>query len=129
MGGRLPSNKAMSKTYGVAAETVRQALDVLRREGLISTQSTRGTFVIRQHGKTAEQDAGALQGQVSQLRDEVHQLAGRIESLEPDGVRAALERVELNLIDLYGKLGFDYPREDAEDAGSSSKAAAHGNRT
>ena len=29
-GDRLPSNRLMSEQYGVAAETLRQALDVLR---------------------------------------------------------------------------------------------------
>ena len=48
-GDRLPSNRLMSEQYGVAAETLRQALDVLRGEGLIATQSTRGTFVLRKH--------------------------------------------------------------------------------
>ena len=36
-------------------------------------------------------------------------------------------RIEVNLIDLYGKLGFDYPRGEAGEkqrAGTGSKAAA-----
>jgi DNA-binding GntR family transcriptional regulator len=46
-GERLKSNRALSEQYGVAAETIRQALDVLRQEGLIASQSTRGTYVLR----------------------------------------------------------------------------------
>lgn len=128
-GGRLPSNKAMSESYGVAAETIRQALEVLRREGLIGTQSTRGTFVLRERSETERQDAEALQQQVSGLRDEVHDLTAQVETLKSADVRAALERLELNLIDLYGKLGYDYPREgSAEDGESSATVAAHGKR-
>ena len=50
-GDRLSSNRLLSEQYGVAAETLRQALDVLRGEGLIATQSTRGTFVLRKSGE------------------------------------------------------------------------------
>jgi GntR family transcriptional regulator len=46
-GDRLPSLPAMSATYRSAAETVRRALGRLRDEGLVATQSTRGTFVLR----------------------------------------------------------------------------------
>lgn len=46
-GDRLPSLPAMSATYSSAAETVRRALGRLRDEGLVATQSTRGTFVLR----------------------------------------------------------------------------------
>ena len=46
-GSRLPSNRDLSEHYHVAAETIRQALDVLRGGKLIATQSTRGTYVLR----------------------------------------------------------------------------------
>lgn len=106
-GEKLPSNKAMAKTYGVAAQTVREALDVLRREGLINTQSTRGTFVISRRSKAPQ----------PQSRAEGGPLADRVESLE------------LNLADLYGKLGFEYPRDGAAlDEDTSSVAVAHGKR-
>ena len=47
-GDRLPSNKAMAEAYQSAPETIRRALGVLRDEGLTATQSTRGTFVLRE---------------------------------------------------------------------------------
>jgi GntR family transcriptional regulator len=47
-GDRLPSNKAMAETYQSAPETIRRALSALREEGLTATQSTRGTFVLRE---------------------------------------------------------------------------------
>jgi DNA-binding GntR family transcriptional regulator len=37
----------MSQEYSSASETVRRALRVLRDEGLVATQATRGTFVLR----------------------------------------------------------------------------------
>ncbi|MFF7138934.1 winged helix-turn-helix domain-containing protein [Streptomyces sp. NPDC008196] len=44
-GQRLDGNAKMAERYGVAAMTIRSALDVLRREGLIVSQQGRGTFV------------------------------------------------------------------------------------
>ncbi|MZD56402.1 GntR family transcriptional regulator, partial [Streptomyces sp. SID5606] len=36
-GGRLPGERRLAENFGVSRETVRQALDVLRRDGLLST--------------------------------------------------------------------------------------------
>ena len=47
-GDRLPSLPAMCAEYRSASETVRRALRKLRDEGLVATQSTRGTFVLRE---------------------------------------------------------------------------------
>lgn len=42
---RLPSLEALMAEFGVARVTVRQAIDLLAREGLVSPQQGRGTFV------------------------------------------------------------------------------------
>ncbi|MFI6663235.1 GntR family transcriptional regulator [Streptomyces sp. NPDC050523] len=44
-GQRLDGNAKMAERYGVAAMTIRHALGILRREGLIVSQQGRGTFV------------------------------------------------------------------------------------
>jgi GntR family transcriptional regulator len=44
-GARLPSEQALMDTYGVARGTVRDAVDLLRGEGLVRTEHGRGTFV------------------------------------------------------------------------------------
>lgn len=44
-GARLPSLLALVDEFDVARVTVRQAVDVLRREGLLSPEQGRGTFV------------------------------------------------------------------------------------
>ena len=43
-GYRLPSENELVETHGVSRSTVRQALDQLERDGLISRQRGRGTF-------------------------------------------------------------------------------------
>ena len=46
LGDKLPSLDALVAEFGVARLTVRQAMDLLAREGLVSPQQGRGTFVI-----------------------------------------------------------------------------------
>ncbi|MCE5308345.1 MAG: GntR family transcriptional regulator, partial [Acidobacteriales bacterium] len=41
----LPPERILCEQYGVSRMTLRQAFDVLNREGLIETQRGRGTFV------------------------------------------------------------------------------------
>jgi GntR family transcriptional regulator len=47
-GDKLPSLPEMLQTYTSAYETIRRAIGKLRDEGLVATQGTRGTFVLRQ---------------------------------------------------------------------------------
>lgn len=44
-GAKLPSIEALMREFDVARVTVRQAVDLLAREGLLSPQAGRGTFV------------------------------------------------------------------------------------
>lgn len=44
-GDRLPSQPELASRYGVARETVKAALRLLRNEGLIVSQQGSGTFV------------------------------------------------------------------------------------
>jgi GntR family transcriptional regulator len=45
VGEKLPSLEALAQEFGVARLTVRQAVDLLTRDGLVSPQQGRGTFV------------------------------------------------------------------------------------
>lgn len=45
-GAKLPTERELSDRFGAARNTVRQILDVLEREGTVSRQVGRGTFVI-----------------------------------------------------------------------------------
>lgn len=45
VGQKLPSLEALVEEFGVARVTVRQAIELLAREGLVSPQQGRGTFV------------------------------------------------------------------------------------
>ncbi len=73
---RLPAQREMAERYGVAAETLRKALDVLAREGIVSAGSTRGTFVLKVPG---EPEPSA---EYQQLATELNRLADRLDALE-----------------------------------------------
>ncbi|GAB7049098.1 GntR family transcriptional regulator [Catenuloplanes indicus] len=76
-GQRLPSEKDLHDQYGLARETIRRSLAVLRQEGLIEVRHGHGTFVV---------DAPALvelrPGDVvtSQAAVEVTRASGEVES-------------------------------------------------
>jgi DNA-binding GntR family transcriptional regulator len=46
VGGRMPSEKDLHDEFGLARETIRRALGVLRTEGLIDVRHGHGTFVV-----------------------------------------------------------------------------------
>jgi len=51
-GARLPTLDELVKEFDVARVTVRQAVDVLARDGLVSPQRGRGTFVTQRKAGT-----------------------------------------------------------------------------
>ena len=44
-GSRLPANKSLASEFGVSRVTIRQAVDLLVRDGIIEAQQGRGTFI------------------------------------------------------------------------------------
>ncbi|MGR6913630.1 GntR family transcriptional regulator [[Actinomadura] parvosata] len=83
VGERLPARRQLAQRYSVAVETIRRALDELAREGVISTQSTRGTYVV----KTPDQpepspDLQQLISDVRQLTERMKTLEARVKDLE-----------------------------------------------
>lgn len=101
-GDRLPSLPTMTATYGSAAETVRRALAKLREEGLVATQSTRGTFVLRE---VAEPRPGADRGQFeAALRDVEDRLTKRIDG-EIAKLREELEYTQAQVLALSEQAG------------------------
>ncbi|MFF0149503.1 GntR family transcriptional regulator [Amycolatopsis sulphurea] len=44
-GDQLPSEREMVETYGVSRPTIREAVDMLRAEGLVTSEHGRGVFV------------------------------------------------------------------------------------
>ena len=46
LSGKLPSEKTLSQEYGIAVNTVRKSLALLREEGLIQTDRGWGSYVV-----------------------------------------------------------------------------------
>lgn len=79
-GDRLPANRILSRRYESSMATIRQAIDVLRGEGLVETQSTRGTFVLRAGGEPSQFDVAMAR--MDALAEEVRQLQERFALVE-----------------------------------------------
>ncbi|MGP9810533.1 GntR family transcriptional regulator [Rhodopseudomonas sp. NSM] len=47
-GMRLPANEALAEEFGVSRVTIRQAVELLARDGLLEAQQGRGTFITGQ---------------------------------------------------------------------------------
>lgn len=84
-GSKLPTERELSESFGAARNSVRQALDALVREGAVTRQVGRGTFVIRR--ASVDRAPGAIASGLS-LQEilEVRLL------LEPQIARLVIER-------------------------------------
>jgi len=81
-GDRLPPLRDLAAGYGVAVETVRAALDELRREGVVQSRSTRGTYVLRTPSSgTPPSEYGIVMGRIDDLAEEVRRLRAEVAEL------------------------------------------------
>ncbi|MFI1510112.1 GntR family transcriptional regulator [Streptomyces sp. NPDC020597] len=86
-GQRLDGNAKMAERYGVAAMTIRHALDVLRREGLIVSQQGRGTFVASDPADSgASVPSGGMTDELGEIKAALDLINSRLDRLE-DQVR------------------------------------------
>lgn len=87
-GDRLPSFRALSERYGVASETIRAALDDLRGEGLIASQSTRGTYMVNKPaaGGPSPEFAKVMQ-RLDEMEAQIRRQTERIDELEQQRLR------------------------------------------
>jgi DNA-binding GntR family transcriptional regulator len=76
VGTRLPSQRELALLYRVAPGTLRQALDILAAEGIVSRGSTRGTFVLKMPG---EPDPSP---EYVRLTEQIGDLADRLTAVE-----------------------------------------------
>jgi DNA-binding GntR family transcriptional regulator len=104
-GSKLPSNKDLTEQYGVADGTIRAALEELRGEGVIETQSTLGTFVTSKPGSSAPArlDLKAAGERLAELQREVQELRSRI------------GRMEAIVLNLTSRNGLPNPFEGSHD--------------
>ncbi|WP_047121831.1 winged helix-turn-helix domain-containing protein [Streptomyces leeuwenhoekii] len=82
-GQRLDGNAKMAERYGVAAMTIRHALDILRKERLIVSQQGRGTFVASdpESADSAER-ATQMVGELGEIKAALELINSRLDRLE-----------------------------------------------
>ncbi|MET9893603.1 GntR family transcriptional regulator [Streptomyces sp. NPDC006465] len=82
-GQRLDGNAKMAERYGVAAMTIRHALDILRREQLIVSQQGRGTFVASDPGiADSAEEASTMADELGEIRAALELINSRLDRLE-----------------------------------------------
>src|SRR6185437_16245403 len=87
-GERLEPLHVLTKRYGAALNTVRDALKVLAGEGLIETIPGKGSFVTGDERRAAHADGG---------------------SADLDGLRERVGRLEAHVANLYSATGVPEP--------------------
>ena len=86
-GHRLPSLEELGQEFGVARVTVRQAVELLARDGLLSPQQGRGTFVTGQASERWLSVETSLEALARMYRDTVPQLVNIDESTVAPALR------------------------------------------
>ena len=97
-GDRLPSQHELAKSYGVAFNTLKQALDLLERDGYISRILGRGTFVA---------DPESQKPSVLIVDDESAIRKLLVRSVGPLGVRATTAKDGNEAIEKFSQDRFD----------------------
>jgi GntR family transcriptional regulator len=88
-GSPLPTEQALQEMYGVSRSVVRQALDQLAQDHLISREQGRGTTVLPPSSYHRQaREAGGLRQQIAALGGELSTRIVSLELLDPPGEQA-----------------------------------------
>ncbi|TDD33629.1 GntR family transcriptional regulator [Nonomuraea terrae] len=79
-GSLLPSTAQLAERYDASLSVVKMAVGILRNEGLVIGQQGKGVFV--RDAEVAPATAGALEGEVAELRTAVQDLSARLAKVE-----------------------------------------------
>ena len=93
IGQPIPSTAKLMEMHQVSSTVVRHAVEQLRAGGILVGHSGKGVYVQAMPDEAPDRDGG-------------HAAAQEMASLTE-----SVGRVEANLIELYGKLGYDYPHD------------------
>lgn len=110
----IPSTAELMKRYDISNTAVRNAVGVLRREGLVEGTPGKAVYVIAtpEDVKTERVSVEGLTRQVGELRAEITRLvdqqpsevAAKVEALQAD-----VGKLQADLRHLYDRLGQPYP--------------------
>lgn len=80
-GDKLPPVRELAGAYHVVTGTVRDAIDILRREGILQTRSTRGTYVLKTPSELPPSEYETVMGRIDELAEQVRRLRGEVAEL------------------------------------------------
>lgn len=115
---QIPSTPALAEHYGVSSTVVRNAVALLREEGLVEGIQGKGVFVVATPTeiKKQRQSVQTVHDEVTVLRQEVQSLGRQVGDSPPSDVVAKIEelrtevgQLEAHLRLLYDRLGQPYP--------------------
>ncbi|MFG2144272.1 GntR family transcriptional regulator [Streptomyces sp. NPDC048696] len=122
VGEPIPSASNLMKTHEVSTTVVRDALKILRDEGLIYGQPGKAVYVLAtpDESKAKRHSLDELSDGFLQLQERVGELvvptdASAVEELreEMGELRRSVAVLQAQLIELYGRVGQPYPRDKA----------------
>ena len=96
-GVRLPANEVLADEFGVSRVTIRQAVDLLARDGLIEAQQGRGTFV-----------TGKLKDRWLQVETTLSELADFYRDTSPEIINISESRTDAPLLPQDGTPAAKY---------------------
>lgn len=119
VGDAIPSTPKLIQQYGVSKTPVRQAVDLLRTEGVLIGQSGKAVYV-----RAMPDEAAAEMRDLKLLGETVAELKRRTEGYAE--LREVVYRVEDNLRALYAKQAFTYPDDEQAGGKRRDRAVGHG---
>ncbi len=91
VGHKIPSTEELKRAYGASLSAVWQAVNQLKAEGIVEGFAGKGVFVARV--------------------PDVPGAAADLQMAELAALRADVARIEANLVDPFGKLGYEYEHQ------------------
>jgi|HubBroStandDraft_2_1064218.scaffolds.fasta_scaffold337902_1 DNA-binding transcriptional regulator YhcF (GntR family) len=104
VGSKLPPVHELGEQYGVAPNTVLSAIKLLVQERVAESFQGDGTYV-----RSVPAPPLDVAGQLTELRERVEEVSGQAAGGQGAAVLERIGAVEAALMDLYAKLGYEYP--------------------
>jgi GntR family transcriptional regulator len=124
VGALIPSTTELKEMTGMSVPVVRRAVGQLEVDGILEGHPGKGVYVkaLPADVDSERQDIKTLSKQVTELQQQVRELTERVNTAQPadfarelSNLQETVGRIEVNLIDLYGKMGHDYPQGGTRD--------------
>lgn len=129
IGKPIPSTTELKELTGMSIPVVRRAVSQLEADGILEGYPGKGVYVKAMPADVdnERQDIKTLGKQVAELQQQVRELTDRAATAQPADfgqelmeLQETVGRIEVNLIDLYGKLGYDYPQGGTRDGAKAT---------